>query len=441
MQKWKKYILASDIIALYIALILAIIVRGVIHVHANQTEAVWYAAHTFIFLPSFFFSLLALYIAGLYDSKILFDRAKTLALLIYVQLASAAFSVISFYVLRTDLTPKLTLFFYVIFSVVLLSFSRSYLLYKIQKLPKIKSIFFGTSGDLLEKIQPVYAPFTFILCKTKESVLENLDSKNNYVVYDEKNLNVENALFIEDLKWKGVSVFSYNQYFEFLFKKIDFDNLFIDDLVRQVAESKETIAHYLFRRFIDIFVAVLIYPFYFLFFPFVYLGIFVQDRGGIFSVQDRVSFLGKRVWVYKFRTMTNTDVGGIVEDTKDKNEKSKFGNTVTPFGKFLRKTRIDELPQCINLLKGDISLIGPRADIIGVHEDMKMHILNYKLRLLVPQGLTGWAQVHMNFPPRTHEEHRERLAYELYYIRNRSVLLDISIILKTIKTLLSREGA
>jgi lipopolysaccharide/colanic/teichoic acid biosynthesis glycosyltransferase len=139
--------------------------------------------------------------------------------------------------------------------------------------------------------------------------------------------------------------------------------------------------------------------------------------------------------------MTSTDLGGIVADTKDKNEKSKFGNVVTPFGKFLRKTRIDELPQCINLFRGDISLIGPRADIIGVYEDMKINVPNYLLRFIVPQGLTGWAQVHMNFPPRTHEEHRERLAFELYYIRNRSVLLDVSTILKTIKTLLSREGA
>jgi lipopolysaccharide/colanic/teichoic acid biosynthesis glycosyltransferase len=167
----------------------------------------------------------------------------------------------------------------------------------------------------------------------------------------------------------------------------------------------------------------------------------LQDGGKLLSVQKRVSFLGRDCLIYKYRTMTNTDTGGIVGDDKDKNEKSKHGNTVTAFGKFLRKTRIDELPQCINLFKGDISLIGPRADIIGVHTDMAEHIGNYKLRLLVPQGLTGWAQVHMNFPPRTHEEHKERLAFEMYYIRNRSVLLDIAIILKTIKTLISREGA
>lgn len=445
MQKWKKYILASDIVSLYLALILAIIVRGLIHVHAQQTEAVWFAAHTFIFLPSFLFSLLALYIAGLYDSKIIYDRAKTLALLLYTQFATAVFSIISFYALRTNLTPKLTIFFYVIFSITLLSLTRSYVFYSVQKLPKVKAIFFGKNKNLLEKLNPNYAPFAFVHLENKEQIIEeikkDLNKKMYYLVYDEKILNVENVLFIEELKQKGVSIFSYNQYFEFLYKKIDFENLFLDDLVRQVAESRETIAHYLFRRFVDIFCALIIFPFYFISVPFVWLGIYLQDGGGIFSVQDRVSFLGKRVWIYKFRTMTNTDNGGIVGDTADKNEKSKFGNTVTKFGKFLRKTRIDELPQCINLFRGDISLIGPRADIIGVSEDMSINIANYKLRLLVPQGLTGWAQVHMNFPPRTALEHQERLAYELYYIRNRSVLLDIAIILKTIKTLISREGA
>jgi lipopolysaccharide/colanic/teichoic acid biosynthesis glycosyltransferase len=441
MQKWRKYILASDVVSLYLALILAIIIRGLIHVKADQTEAVWFAAHTFIFLPSFFFSLLALYIAGLYDSKILFDRAKTLALLIYTQFATAVFSILAFYILRTELTPKLTLFFYVIFSIFFLSATRSYIVTKIQKLPKIKAIFFGQDESLLNKVRPVYAPLDFIFVNNSADLEKLLDKKISYLVYDEKILNVENVLLIEKVKSSGVLVFSYNQYFEFLYKKIDFENFYIDDLVRYVSSERESVAHYLFRRFTDIFVALVISPFYFLSLPFVYLGVKTQDGGKIFSVQDRVSFLGQRVWVYKYRTMTNTDAGGVVDDTADKTQKSKHGNVITKFGKFLRKTRIDELPQCINLFKGDISLIGPRADIIGVFEDMSMHVLNYKLRFLVPQGLTGWAQVHMSFPPRTHAEHAERLAYELYYIRNRSVLLDVAIILKTIKTLLSREGA
>lgn len=442
MQKWKKYIFISDILSLYLALVLAVIFRGLIHFKVTQTEAEWISAHTLIFLPSLCFSLLALYVAGLYDPKIIYDRFKTLALLIYTQIGTAIFSIISFYALRTSLTPKLTIFFYVIFSIILMSLTRSYVFYALQKLPKSRAIFFGRNRSLLEKLEVTYAPFKFIFLETKEEVEKEISQKkNSYLVYEEKVLDLDMMLFIEGLKNSGFSVFSYNQYYEFLHKKVDMENLYFEDLMRQIAESKETTAHYLFRRFIDVFVALVIFPFYVLTLPLVYLGIYLQDKGSLISLQDRVSFLGRRVWIYKVRTMTSTDVGGIVSDDKDKNEKSKFGNVVTPFGKFLRKTRIDELPQCLNLLKGDISLIGPRADIIGVHNDMSQNILNYKLRLLVPQGLTGWAQVHMSYPPRTHDEHAERLSYELYYIRNRSVLLDVSIILKTIKTLLSREGA
>ena len=76
--------------------------------------------------------------------------------------------------------------------------------------------------------------------------------------------------------------------------------------------------------------------------------------------------IGKSINIYKLRTMTGTDVGGVVEDNEKKNIENKFGLVVTEFGKILRKTRLDELPQCLNLIKGDISIIGPRADILGV---------------------------------------------------------------------------
>jgi len=440
MHKWKKYIFISDILALYLALVLAVIVRGLVHTHATQNEAVWISAHTIIFFPALCFSLVALYIAGLYDPKIIYDRVKTLALLLYTQFATALFSILSFYILKTNLTPKLTIFFYVIFSVVLISLSRSYVFYSIQKLAKARAMFFGKNKNLMDKLDPNYAPFTFVYAQSRSEVELELSKKTHYLVYEESILNVELALYIEELKNRGVSVFSYNQYYEFLFKKADFDNLYFEDLIRHVSESKETVAHFLFRRFVDIFVGVIIFPFFILSIPFVYLGIYLQDRGSIFSIQKRISFLGESVSIYKIRTMTGTDFGGVVQDDENKNEKSKLGLTVTKFGKILRKTRIDELPQCINLLRGDISLIGPRADIVGVYEDMKDKILNYKLRLLVPQGLTGWAQVHQTNPPRTEEEYKERLAYELYYVRNKSILLDISVILKTIKTILSRTG-
>ncbi len=443
MEKWKKYIFLSDILSLYLALILAILVRGLIHTHAQQTEAVWFAAHTFIFLPSFLFSLLALYISGLYDTKILYDRAKTLALLIYAQFATAIFSVISFYILRTSLTPKLTLFFYVIFSIILLSITRSYFFFKIQKLPKSRAIFFGKDRNLLSRIQPIYAPFIFEFFENKNEIEVEIKKRKEflYFVYDEKILNTENSLFIEKIKSSGVSVFSYNQYYEFIFKKVDLENFYYEDFMRQIGNGKESTMHFLFRRFVDLFCGILVLPFFLISVPFIYFGIYLQDKGNIFSVQERIGFLGRKIKVYKIRTMTGDDIGRIVGENENKESHSRAGNVVTKFGKFLRKTRLDELPQFINLLNNTISFIGPRTSVVGVHDDMQAHIENFSLRLLVPQGLTGWAQVHMNFAPRTHAEHAERLAYELYYIKYRSVLLDFSIILKTIKTLISREGS
>jgi lipopolysaccharide/colanic/teichoic acid biosynthesis glycosyltransferase len=452
MQKWKKWIFLSDVVSLYLALVLAVICRGLVHVKVVQTEAEWIAAHTVIFIPSLFLSLIFLYIAGLYDAKIIYDRAKTLALLLYTQIGTAIFSVLSFYFFKTNLTPKLTIFFYVFLSILFLSVTRSFIFFALQKAKKPVALFWGNEKNLMEKVEVLHAPFTLefltnIFSKIDdENNLEDkiIDGKHFNIIYDEKILNAQNALILERAKHFGKSVFSYNQYYEFVHKKSDLENLFTDDLIRNVAESKETLGHYIFRRSADVFIGLLVFPFFILSLPFVYLGQILESKtfsNILFSVQDRVSYLGKRVWLYKFRTMLRSDKGHILKDDENKNVKNEFGNVVTSFGKFLRKTRVDELPQCLNLIKGDLSLIGPRADIIGFHNDMCEYVDNYKLRLLVPQGLTGWAQVHMSFPPRTHEEHKERLRYDIYYLRNRSILLDISIIFKTIKTLISRTGA
>jgi lipopolysaccharide/colanic/teichoic acid biosynthesis glycosyltransferase len=148
-----------------------------------------------------------------------------------------------------------------------------------------------------------------------------------------------------------------------------------------------------------------------------------------------------KVWLYKFRTMTFTDAGKFILGNGKANSENVFGNKVTKFGWLLRKSRIDELPQCINFIKGDISLIGPRADIIGFNQDMKAAIPNYEFRLLAPQGLTGWAQVVQTIQPRTVEDTVIKFSHDVYYIRHRSIFLDTIIILKTIKTLISRTGA
>lgn len=443
MQKFKKYILASDVVSLYLALVLALIVRGALHPNAIQDDSVWLAAHLIIFLPSVFFSILALYIAGLYDAKIIYDRTKTIVLLFYTQFASAVFSIVSFYALRTELTPKLTLFFFIIISVLVLSISRGLIYKSFSRLKKPNCLFLTERSGLLNKINLSWGPYNIEIVNNLEDCLKMI-VKKSAIIYDEKLLNTDLNIFLEKLKKSNISVYSYNQYFEFLHKKVDLENIHLGDLQRLLGENKETRGHFLMRRILDLICAFAVLPFFLISIPIVFILQKIEEgfkeKKSLFSVQERVGHLGKTVWLYKFRTMLFTDKGKFIQGSGGANSANSAGNKVTKVGWLLRKSRIDELPQVINLFKNEISFIGPRADILGTFEELIEKIPNFKMRLLVPQGLTGWAQVHQMFQPRTVEDTTEKFAYDLYYVKYRSVFLDFSILLKTIKTLLSRTG-
>ena len=112
---------------------------------------------------------------------------------------------------------------------------------------------------------------------------------------------------------------------------------------------------------------------------------------------------------------------------------------VTKVGKFLRASRLDELPQFFNVLKGDMSVVGPRPDLVNFAKVLENNILYYNIRYLIKPGLSGWAQVHQ-FAPASIKETQKRLTYDIFYIKNRSLILDLAIILKTIKIFVSRMG-
>ena len=113
---------------------------------------------------------------------------------------------------------------------------------------------------------------------------------------------------------------------------------------------------------------------------------------------------------------------------------------ITRLGKVLRKTRIDEIPQVINILKGEMSFVGPRPERPDLAENLKKEIPFYQERMLTKPGITGWDQVSGEYHSPSHEDTLKKLQYDLFYIKNRSIYLDLSIILKTIATVLSRGG-
>jgi lipopolysaccharide/colanic/teichoic acid biosynthesis glycosyltransferase len=129
----------------------------------------------------------------------------------------------------------------------------------------------------------------------------------------------------------------------------------------------------------------------------------------------------------KFRTM------GIDAESAGPQWATRNDPRVTKFGKFLRKTRLDEIPQFINILKGDMSFVGPRPERPEFVAQLSEQIPFYKERLLVKPGLSGWAQINFKYGESV-EDAMTKLQYDLFYIKNRSFTLDISIILKTINT-------
>jgi len=164
------------------------------------------------------------------------------------------------------------------------------------------------------------------------------------------------------------------------------------------------------------------------FYPFIYIAIKLDDNGPVFFLQERTGKNNQIFHIRKFRSMSNVSEG----------EK-----TITRAGKVLRKTRLDELPQLWNVLSGDLSLIGPRPEMPHYVELYGKEIPYYNIRHLIKPGLSGWAQLYQKEPPKFSTElvqTRNKLSYDLYYIKNRSFMLDIKIGLKTLKTLLSTSG-
>jgi putative colanic acid biosynthesis UDP-glucose lipid carrier transferase len=166
-------------------------------------------------------------------------------------------------------------------------------------------------------------------------------------------------------------------------------------------------------------------------FPIVAIMIMLTSRGPIYYKQERWGLNNKRIMVYKFRSMRQG------EETVDSN--GQFAQTalndkrITWFGNFLRKSSIDEFPQFINVLMGDMSVVGPRPHAVPHNLESLDNVTNYTIRHIIKPGITGWAQVNGHRgATHTHEAMQKRVNHDLYYIRNWSLWLDCQIILQTI---------
>ena len=231
---------------------------------------------------------------------------------------------------------------------------------------------------------------------------------------------------IIDLRTKGVIVYEAEEFYEVINKRIPIVKLeakkYIGD---DIFSIKQRIRHRLVKRAFDLALVFFAFPFAL---PLTILGIILtllSSKGGAFFSQERVGRKGKSFKIYKIRTMVINN-GGFTQANDSR---------ITPIGKILRFTKIDELPQLYNVLIGDMSIIGPRPEIPEYVEKCAEQMPFFKLRHMIRPGVTGWAQIHI--PKATPEDNIKKLEYDLYYIKRYSLSLDIRIVLRTAKIILT----
>ena len=199
------------------------------------------------------------------------------------------------------------------------------------------------------------------------------------------------------------------------------------------SRSNQNKLYLFFHRLFDLVIALIGVCPTLIFIPFVLLGNVMANRGPLFYAQNRVGKNGKIFKIVKFRTMiVNAEKEGAVWATK-------HDSRVTPFGKFLRRSRLDEMPQFFNILKGDMSLIGPRPERPYFVNELSQVIPFYETRHIIKPGLTGWAQVKVRYGS-TVEDSLLKLQYDLYYIKHRSFFLDANVLVKTLSTMIFFRG-
>ncbi|MGB0080453.1 MAG: TIGR03013 family XrtA/PEP-CTERM system glycosyltransferase [Terracidiphilus sp.] len=236
-----------------------------------------------------------------------------------------------------------------------------------------------------------------------------------------------------DLRLRGVVIEDASELMEHLLGKLPLDGLNPSTLIFTHGFNVKA-SHQLVRRLISIVASFVGLAICLPFIPLIVLAVRLSSPGPIFFRQMRVGLRGRPFSLLKFRTMQqNAEANGAVWA-------SKHDSRVTPVGRFLRITRLDEIPQLWNVLRGEMGFVGPRPERPEFVQWLTKEIPFYELRHMIRPGITGWAQVRYQYGANL-EETRRKLEYDLYYVKHMSVGLDLLIMFETIKTIVLGRGA
>ncbi|MDD5068462.1 MAG: exopolysaccharide biosynthesis polyprenyl glycosylphosphotransferase [Candidatus Pacebacteria bacterium] len=409
-----------------------------------------FISHIFAFSFLFIISIIVFFIAGLYDNQVLLTKKDLPTLILNAQLLNSIIAVVLFYFFPfLGLTPKTNLFLFLVVSSIVIVIWRQWGTRHISFRRYQNAILLGSGEEMEELEKEIRRSSRYGMTIVSSFDLGKGDIRTEKLVSDIREQNA--SLIVIDLEHEKIRPILSDLY-SLIFSEIrfvNFSDLYADifgripiSLVRhewflENVSSSPHIVYDFLKRLMDISLSLILGLLSLLLYPFVYLLIKIDDGGGLWSVQERVGRHNVSIQVVKFRTMS------IANDRAEWNENND--NKVTRVGKFLRQTRIDELPQLWNVLKGDLSLIGPRPEFPLPVKEYAKEIPFYNVRHLIKPGLSGWAQIyHEDHPhhgdPDKIRKTREKLSYDLYYIKHRSFGLDIKIALRTLQILLSRKG-
>jgi len=433
MRNW--ILLLGDVILLYASLGIALRLRYPDNFSENFT------IHLIPFTAIFFFWIIIFYVSGLYDLRRARNQAQFFLQLIWILALAGLIGMGFFYLLPSlGISPKTNLILTLGITTPFL-FAWRLLFNKLISQPQKRLLLIGEHTQSIElatqinhhpqwgyEVAAIIAPEKFTEYKHRLTELKISTLIISDDLYQTQQLT---DMLYESLSLR-VEMYTLTKFYEQLVRKIPLTVIskvwFLDNLT-----EREKMAFDKIKRLLDIVLSILGLMVSLPFYPLLYLLIKIDSRGPFFYTQVRLGKLGKPYVIVKLRSM--------VKDAE------KNGATwaqpqdarVTRIGKIIRKIRLDELPQLLNVLWGEMSFVGPRPERPEFIEQLEKEIPFYKQRLLVKPGLTGWAQVNYKYSSDVAGA-LEKLQYDLYYVKNRSIFLDLATPLKTISIVLKGGG-
>lgn len=402
------------------------------------------------FLILFGLWALVFYMSGLYGKGMVLLKSHQPQALIRAQVLNIILAALFFFVVPgTGIAPKTSLAIYLVVSVLLIFLWRLVLYPRIsQRRERVRTILIADGPDAAQVIEEVNNnpryPIEFIAALSPdafaaldpESRAHGMPRNAGMVVADMGACDAHGLLpVLYDLPGGigNYELVDFADLYEEIFDRVPLSLVQRGWFIRYATQD-DPLWYAFPKRAIDIIGGVMMALVAGIAAPFVWIALKSEGIDTLLIAQKRIGKYGTPITVYKFRTMTRVDDGAW---------KGENDNRVTRVGAFLRQVSLDEFPQFWSILKGDLSLIGPRNDIESLGKRLEEALPYYMMRYSVTPGITGWAQINQqyengNLSPQSVAESRVRLAYDFYYVKHRSLGLDLVIALKTVKRMLFR---